>query len=81
LHKEQIVYRDLKPENIMLSIQRGGHLKFVDYGFAKMLNGGKTYTNCGTAVYIAPEILIGEAYDTRIDIWSLGVLICELISG
>lgn len=82
MRKESIVYRDLKPENIMISIQNNGHLKLVDFGFAKMLKGtGKTSTNCGTAVYIAPEILRGEAYDYRVDIWSLGVLLTELVSG
>ena len=66
----------------MLSADRGGHVKFVDFGFSKMLKGdGKTSTNCGTAVYIAPEILVGEAHDHRVDVWSLGVLICELLSG
>ena len=82
LHREQIVYRDLKPENMMLSQKHGGHIKLVDFGFAKMLKGiGRTHTNCGTAQYIAPEVFLGESYDCKIDIWSLGVLICELVSG
>lgn len=54
----------------------------VDFGYAKILKGdGRTYTSCGTAVYIAPEVLNGDAYDYRIDIWALGILICEIISG
>lgn len=76
------MYRDLKPENILVSAEQRGHLKFVDFGFAKMLKGvGKTRTNCGTAAYLAPEVLLGKEYDYRIDVWSLGVLITELISG
>ena len=66
----------------MISIEQCGHLKLVDFGFAKILKGtGRTTTNCGTAVYIAPEVLRGEAYDYRVDIWSLGVLLTELVSG
>ena len=84
LHKNNVIYRDLKPENIVISMQERGHLKLVDFGFAKKLNNIKqrTFTNCGTPAYIAPEILrnqVGHGYE--VDIWSLGVLMCELISG
>ena len=58
LHNERIVYRDLKPENIVLSKNERGHIKLVDFGFAKMLRQ-KTTTNCGTPAYVAPEILRG----------------------
>lgn len=58
LHSLNIVYRDLKPENIM--IDKKGHIRLVDYGFAKQLktSSEKTYTQCGTPGYIAPEILL-----------------------
>lgn len=81
MHEQNIIYRDLKPENIMLSKTREGHLQFVDFGFSKKMKVAKTHTKCGTIVYIAPEILVGSGHDHRVDIWSLGVLICELMSG
>ena len=82
LHHHKIVYRDLKPENIVLSIPERGHIKLVDFGFSKSLKQtGKTFTNCGTPVYIAPEIIIGNGHSYEVDIWSLGVLICEMASG
>ena len=53
LHKNNVIYRDLKPENIL--IQRNGYLKLTDFGFAKVLNNGRTNTMCGTPDYISPE--------------------------
>ena len=79
-----VVYRDLKPENIM--IDHDGHIKMIDFGFAKQFHNrqqeqGKTFTNCGTPAYIAPEIILCIGHSYGADIWSLGVLICELING
>lgn len=82
LHSRNIVYRDLKPENILLGAD--GHIKLVDFGFAKELNSNesnRTYTNCGTITYIAPEIIKNIGHGFQVDIWSLGVLICDLING
>ena len=60
-----------------------GHIKFVDYGFAKQLKSTnqKCHTNCGTPQYVAPEILMGIGHSFKADIWSLGVLIFEIQSG
>lgn len=49
------MYRDLKPENVL--IDRDGHVRLVDFGFAKKIKDKMTYTLCGTPGYIAPEIL------------------------
>lgn len=65
-------------------LDNSGHIKLVDFGFAKMLSPNKeerTFTNCGTPAYIAPEIIKGIGHSFEVDIWSLGVLICELTNG
>lgn len=86
LHNHLIVYRDLKPEHVMVNSK--GHIKLVDFGFAKRFsrneerrNQMRSYTNCGTPDYIAPEVLRGVGASFEADIWSLGVLMCEIISG
>jgi protein kinase A len=62
-------------------ISNDGHIKLIDFGFSKHLAEDKTYTNCGTPCYVAPEILKGTGHGYKSDIWSIGVLICELING
>lgn len=73
LHCHNIVYRDLKLENIV--IDKSGHIKLVDFGFAKKLGSSdRTYTQCGTQGYIAPEISKNFGHGLPADIWSLGML-------
>lgn len=84
LHSHSIIYRDLKPENIVISMTERGHIKLVDFGFAKRLPtlSQRTYTNCGTPAYIAPEVLIdSKGHGHEVDVWGLGILMCEIISG
>ncbi|AFZ79710.1 protein kinase domain containing protein [Theileria equi strain WA] len=78
LHSRSIVYRDLKPENILLDAQ--GHIRLVDFGFAKRIRN-KTFTICGTHEYLAPEIFLRKGHDKSVDLWSLGVLIYEMLVG
>jgi len=82
LHNHQIVYRDLKPENVMLDKQ--GFLKLVDLGMAKKLEeaeGMRTFTVCGSLVFMAPEVINGNGYGKGCDIWSLGVMLFEFVCG
>lgn len=79
LHAKKIAYRDLKPENLVMSST--GYVKLVDFGLAKQLLSGKTWTLCGTPDYLAPEIILNEGHDLAVDYWALGVLIFEMVVG
>jgi CRP-like cAMP-binding protein len=79
LHAKRIAYRDLKPENLVMD--SNGYCKLVDFGLAKQLHSGKTWTLCGTPDYLAPEIILNEGHDLAVDYWALGVLIFEMVVG
>ena len=79
MHQHKIAYRDLKPENLVLN--NAGYVKIVDFGLAKKITRGQTYTFCGTPDYLAPEVILNEGYDWAVDYWGLGVLIYEMTAG
>ena len=79
IHSKKIAYRDLKPENLVMDAE--GYLKLIDFGLAKKLEGGKTWTLCGTPDYLAPEVILNEGHDWAVDYWGLGVLIYEMTAG
>ena len=78
LHERDILYRDLKPENIM--IDHDGYVKLIDFNSAKKI-AGKTFTLVGCPYYMAPEVITGRGYGKSAEIWSLGVLLYELLCG
>ena len=80
IHKNNIIHRDLKPANIF--INKENKIKIGDFGISKQLDNGEKYasTNTGTNYYMAPEIIKGEQYNNKIDIWALGCIIYELFT-
>ena len=75
-----IIHRDIKPENLLLN--EGGRVLLADYGWSNFnVEGDVRKTFCGTPEYIAPEMLMKKGHDTRVDIWSIGILMFELLSG
>ena len=85
LEEMGIMHRDIKHENIMASICDETDevtLKFIDFGFSKiMLQGEYADEMVGTLAYCSPEILLGLQHSMKTDVWSLGVVIYELLSG
>eukprot|EP00584_Thalassiosira_punctigera_P025464 CAMPEP_0172547686 /NCGR_PEP_ID=MMETSP1067-20121228/17152_1 /TAXON_ID=265564 ORGANISM="Thalassiosira punctigera, Strain Tpunct2005C2" /NCGR_SAMPLE_ID=MMETSP1067 /ASSEMBLY_ACC=CAM_ASM_000444 /LENGTH=325 /DNA_ID=CAMNT_0013334807 /DNA_START=140 /DNA_END=1118 /DNA_ORIENTATION=+ len=79
MHERKVAYRDLKPENLVLDAK--GYVKIVDFGLAKVIKNGQTYTFCGTPDYLAPEVILSEGHDWAVDYWGLGVLIYEMTEG
>ena len=80
IHKNNLIHRDLKPANIF--INKENKIKIGDFGISKQLDNGEKYasTNTGTNYYMAPEIIKGEQYNNKIDIWALGCIIYELFT-
>mmetsp|Transcript_18238 Transcript_18238/g.40523 ORF Transcript_18238/g.40523 Transcript_18238/m.40523 type:complete len:1091 (-) Transcript_18238:910-4182(-) len=78
MHRRNILYRDLKPENVLIDSK--GYTVIVDLGFAKVVPD-KTYTLCGTPLYLAPEVILSRGHDKGADYWSWGVLLYEMVIG
>jgi dienelactone hydrolase/type II secretory pathway pseudopilin PulG len=81
-HAAGILHRDIKPANVMLT--KSGLVKIVDFGIAKMLNltgPTRTGTTLGTMAYMSPEQVAGHGLDQQSDVWSLGAVLYELLTG
>ena len=81
MHDLDIVYRDIKPENILIDMD--GHVRVADFGLAKVIRENeRSHSFCGSPEYLCPEMLAGgEGHDRRLDIYSLGVLLFEMLTG
>ena len=79
IHKLNVIHRDIKPENILLSNET---IKLADFGWSIHQKSNKSRpTFCGTAEYMPPEVINGEAHIPPSDLWCLGILIYELCAG
>ncbi|MEZ0229692.1 MAG: serine/threonine-protein kinase, partial [Planctomycetota bacterium] len=87
-HEKGIIHRDVKPGNIMVS-RRGGsdRVKLLDFGLVKLRTGarGNTLTDpsilLGTPAYMAPETIKGDPFDHRVDLYSIGICLWEMLAG
>uniref|UniRef100_A0A8D2B2N6 Serine/threonine-protein kinase n=1 Tax=Sciurus vulgaris TaxID=55149 RepID=A0A8D2B2N6_SCIVU len=89
LHSKGIIHRDLKPQNILLSNPGGrranpSHIrvKIADFGFARYLQSNMmAATLCGSPMYMAPEVIMSQHYDGKADLWSIGTIVYQCLTG
>jgi serine/threonine protein kinase len=71
-----IIHRDLKPSNLL--VDENWNVKVADFGFARIKEENATMTRCGTPCWTAPEILRGEKYSEKADVYSFGIIMWEV---
>ncbi|KAF2938520.1 hypothetical protein DAI22_03g123900 [Oryza sativa Japonica Group] len=83
LRENNVVHRDLKPQNILLvANNENSLLKIADFGFAKFLEPSSlAETLCGSPLYMAPEVMQAQKYDAKADLWSVGIILYQLVTG
>ncbi|KAJ8682057.1 hypothetical protein QAD02_017849 [Eretmocerus hayati] len=79
IHSKNILHRDLKPENIMLTGRMGDIVKIGDFGLSRDLRL-HNMSHAGSYYYLAPEMLKKESYDFKSDVWSMGVILYEMLT-
>jgi serine/threonine protein kinase len=79
-HRRGVIHRDIKPANIVVTVE--GTVKVVDFGIARLTGASKTQTGTllGTLAYMSPQQIRGDRADARSDIWSVGVVLYELLT-
>jgi serine/threonine protein kinase len=81
-HTKGVIHRDVKPANVI--VMPGGRVKIVDFGIAKLADQSRLTregTAVGTAAYMSPEQIRGDEIDARVDVWALGVVLYEMVTG
>jgi len=83
LHGMNIVHRDVKTKNVLVEIDSDGHvsnLKLADFNLSQEVIK-RLYVECGTPMYMAPEMFTHKGYDVKIDVWAVGVILYSLLCG
>jgi serine/threonine protein kinase len=84
LYANNVIHRDLKPANILLS-NNGQNVKISDFGFAREIHIGMNeaadFTRYGSPLYMSPQILSGQPFSSKCDVWSLGTMIYQMLQG
>jgi serine/threonine protein kinase len=76
-HNQCVIHNDIKPENVFLTSQ--GEVRLADFGGAVWSFDENMQSAARTRLYVAPEVFANQKYDEGVDVWSLGVLLCELV--
>ncbi|KAL8179568.1 UNVERIFIED_CONTAM: hypothetical protein K2H54_068408 [Gekko kuhli] len=78
-HAKKVIHRDIKPENLLLGLR--GELKLADFGWSVHAPSLRRTTLCGTTDYLAPEMIEGSPHNENVDVWCVGVLCYECLTG
>jgi len=81
LHGQGVMHRDVKLENIMYEAEGSSKVRLIDFGYACGFSGPTSRNRCGTVGYVAPEVLRGEAYTEKVDMWSVGCILFAMLTG
>lgn len=78
-HSKNVIHRDIKPENLLLG--ENGEIKIADFGWSVHAPSSRRTTLCGTLDYLPPEMVCGNPHNAKVDLWSIGVLCYEFLTG
>jgi len=79
MHSKHVIHRDIKPENLLVGFN--GELKIADFGWSVHAPSSRRTTLCGTLDYLPPEMIENKPHDEHVDVWTLGVLMYEFLTG